>query len=86
MYDFRASYRNIAYFNFLPSFANPFLEQGVLFTERTFDTHRRITDVQLDLFPGRRIIPYFAFGRNSDFGRGITTFVRPATSTPSART
>ena len=82
VYDFRASYRNIAYFNFLPSFANPFLEQGVLFSERTFDTHRRITDVQLDLFPGRRLIPFFAYGRNSDFGRGITTFVSTGNEYP----
>ena len=75
VYDFRASYRNIAYFNFLPSFANPFLDQGVLFSESTYDTHRRITEVGIDLFPGRLLIPYFAYGRNSDFGHGITTFV-----------
>jgi hypothetical protein len=82
VYDFRASYRNIAYFNFLPSFANPFLEQGVLFSESTYDTHRRITQVDLDLFPGRLLIPFFSYGRNSDFGRGITTFVSTSNEYP----
>lgn len=81
-YDFRASYRNFAYFNFLPSFANPLLEQGVPFTERAFDVHRRITQVDLDLRPGHRFVPFFSFGRNSDFGRGITTFVGSANEYP----
>jgi len=75
LYDFRADYRNIAYFNYLPSFANPQLDLGLLASQRTFDTTRRISEFQLDLFPGRRIIPYLAFSRNAESGRGITTFV-----------
>ncbi|MFB3829242.1 MAG: hypothetical protein ACE15B_20915 [Bryobacteraceae bacterium] len=74
-YDFRADYRSIAYYSFLPSFANPFRDLGIAATERAFDTRRRFSDISLDLFPGKRIVPYVAFGRNSWFGRGITTFV-----------
>jgi len=35
---------------------------------------RRMSDFQLDLFPGHRIIPYFAYGRDSGQGTGVTTF------------
>lgn len=82
LYEFRASYRNFAYFNFLPSFANPLLDQGVASAERAFDVHRRVTQVEFDLFPGGRLVPFFAYGRNSDFGRGITTFVGDANEYP----
>lgn len=75
IYDFRFDYRNIAYFNFLPSYANPFLPQGVLTTERAFDSWRRMSSFELDLMPGQRIVPYFAYQRNSGRGRGITNFV-----------
>jgi hypothetical protein len=33
-----------------------------------------MSDFQLDLFPGHRIIPYLAYGRDSGQGTGITTF------------
>jgi hypothetical protein len=70
-YDFRFDYRNIAYFNALPSFASP----DTPFTQHAFDTRRRLTSFQLDLMPGRRIIPYLSYARNSGDGRGVTTFV-----------
>jgi hypothetical protein len=75
VYDFRFDYRNIAYFNYLPSYANPFLGQGVLATQRGFDTWRRMSSFQLDLMPGRRVTPYFAYERNSGRGRFLTDFV-----------
>ncbi len=73
-YRLSIDYRNIAYFNFLPSYANPGQIMGSLADENAFDTRIRNTDVRLDLFPGARITPYLAWGRNSDFGRGISTF------------
>src|SRR5574340_605386 len=57
LYDFRADYRSMAFYNFLPSFGNPFRDAGGLTTERAFDTRRRVTEISLYLFPGRRIIP-----------------------------
>src|SRR5215471_13476883 len=37
VYDFRFDYQNIAYFNAVPSFANPFAPGG--FDQQAFDTH-----------------------------------------------
>ncbi len=73
IYDLNVDYRNIAYFNAIPSFANPASPLG--FDEQSFDLHRRNTSVTLDLFPGRHILPYLAFERNSGYGNGIETFV-----------
>ena len=75
VYDLTANYRNMIYFNFLPSFANPLREQGLLLTQRSFDIHRRMADINLELRPGKRIVPYLAYDRNSNEGTGITTFV-----------
>jgi hypothetical protein len=73
LYDLRLNYRNIAYFNAVPSYANPNFPGG--FNERTFDTRRREASFELDLFPGSRFIPYVAYDRNSGHGRGIETWV-----------
>jgi hypothetical protein len=78
LYDFRFDYKNIAYFNAVPSYANPVAPAG--FDERSFDTRRREASFQLDLFPGSRIIPYLAYDRNSGHGRGIETWVLGATN------
>ena len=78
VYDFSFDYRNIAYFNALPSFANPQAPLG--FDERAFDINRRMTTFSLDLFPGKRIIPYVAFDRNSGYGRGIATWLQDASN------
>lgn len=77
LYDFRFDYRNIAYFNAVPSFANPFQPGG--YDQQSFDTRRRDANFQLDLFPGTRFIPYFAYDRNSGHGRGIETWVLGST-------
>lgn len=81
-YRFNLDYRNIAYFNFLPSFANPRLAQGILLNQRSFDISRRLFDAQLDLLPGRPIIPYFAFTRDSGSGTGVTNFVADGNEYP----
>jgi hypothetical protein len=77
LYDFRFDYRNIAYFNAIPSFANPIAPAG--FNEQSFDTRRREASFELELLPGSRIIPYLAYDRNSGHGRGIETWVLGAT-------
>lgn len=78
LYDFRLDYRNIAYFNAVPSFANPNAPGG--FDEQSFDTRIRDLDVQLDLFPASRIIPYVAYNRNTNGGLGIQDWVIGATN------
>ena len=73
LYELNVDYRNIAYFNAIPSFANPASPLG--FDEQSFDLRRRTGSVNLELFPGRHIIPYLAFERNSGYGHGIETWV-----------
>ena len=63
----------MAYFAAEPSFANPFAPGG--FDEQSFDTRRRVMSFDLDLFPGKNIIPYLAYDRNSWQGHGIDTWV-----------
>jgi len=82
LYDFTADYRNIAYFNALPSFADPLLERGVILNERSFDIRHRMTSFELDLRPGSWLIPYLAYDRNAESGNGITTFVTDANEYP----
>jgi hypothetical protein len=71
VYDFSFDYRNIAYFNAVPSFANP---SG--FDEQSFDIRRRALSAGLDLFPGGHFIPYLDFDHNAGSGRGIETWVQ----------
>src|SRR5271157_2564972 len=74
IYDFSFDYSNIAYFNALPSYSNPLAPAG--FNEQAFDTRRRTTSASLDLRPGKMIVPYLAFDRNSGYGHGIDTWVQ----------
>jgi hypothetical protein len=76
IYNLRFDYQNIAYFNAVPSFANPSAPSG--FDQQSFDTRRRNTMITLDLFPNRRIRPYVAFYRNTGNGTGIDDFVQGA--------
>lgn len=78
LYDFRFDYRNIAYFNAVPSYANPSAPDGLSplgFNERAFDIDRRSASFELDLFPGHRIVPFLAYDRDSAGGHGIETWV-----------
>jgi hypothetical protein len=81
-YHFTADYRNLAYFNFLPSFANPGPVSGLSLNQRSFDIHRRYYNFELDLLPGRRIVPFLGFTRDSGFGSGITDFVASSNEYP----
>ena len=82
LYDFNADYRNIAYFNSLPSFADPLLARGVILNERSFDVRRRMSSFELNLLPGNWLVPYLAYDRNSGSGNGITTFVTDGNEYP----
>jgi hypothetical protein len=81
-YKFSADYRDIAYFDFLPSYADPLLSRGVVLNEQAFDTHRKIGTFQLDLLPTNWIIPYLAYDFNSGSGTGSTAFVTDANQFP----
>jgi hypothetical protein len=76
LWTFSGDYRNIAYFNAMPSFANPFAPKG--FNEQAFDTRRRTGYANLQFLPGKHIMPYLSFERNSGYGHGVTTWVQDA--------
>jgi hypothetical protein len=74
LYDFNFDYRDMAYFNALPSFANPGAPGG--FDEQSMDIRRRALNAGLDLFPGGHFVPYLAFDHNAGSGSGIETWVQ----------
>lgn len=82
-YRFRLDYRNIAYFNAVPSFANPFSGPGVV-NQHSYDTHRRLVDLNLEIRPGARLVPYLGYSRNSQRGTGLTDFVLDVNEYPVA--
>ena len=84
IYDFNFDYRDIAYFSLLPSFADPLLGTGIVLDEDSYFARRRMSDFQLDLLPGHRIMPYLAYGRDSGQGTGITTFESDVNTYPVA--
>jgi hypothetical protein len=73
-YRLTVDYRNLSYFNFLPSYANPLIGTSLSMNQHSYDTARRYTDVQLDLLPGHRVVPYLGYTHNSGAGTGITDF------------
>ncbi|MBM3785334.1 MAG: hypothetical protein FJW30_13290 [Acidobacteria bacterium] len=81
----RLDHRDTAYFNAMPSYANPLLDRGVFLNQRAFDTRRRFTDLFFE-FGGRSWKPYAAWTRDGGDGRGVTTFVSDGNEYPVANT
>lgn len=75
LYDVRGDYRDIAYYNNLPSYADPLMSRGIVLDEQSFDLRRRMANVSIDLLPGNWFIPYLAFERDSSVGTGATVYV-----------
>jgi len=73
LYQFRADYRNLKYFNFIPTYSNPLLVNGSLLGQHSLDVSYRSTDLELKLFPNSKVRPYVAYSRSSSFGPGFTT-------------
>lgn len=79
LYEFNADYRDLAYFNYLPSYADPLLSmRGIALNEQAFDTRRRTGSFSLDLLPANWIVPYFAYDKDSGSGTGTTVLVSGA--------
>jgi hypothetical protein len=77
-----ANYSNIAYYNFLPSFANPLLDKGSMMDQRSYDTLIRNFNSELTFFPGSRIEPYLIYEQNNDQGTGITPLITDVNQYP----
>lgn len=74
LYDFQLRYRNLTYFNDLPTFANPLLGEGLLLSQRALDITRRQIDADLTLRPRKTISPFFDVYKAEGFGRGTTIY------------
>jgi hypothetical protein len=81
-YDLAADYRDLVYFNNLPSFADPLLSRGITLDEQSFDTRRRVSNFELDLLPGNWIVPYLGYSRDAGSGTGVAVFVSDANQFP----
>ncbi|MEZ5352505.1 MAG: hypothetical protein R2762_07695 [Bryobacteraceae bacterium] len=66
LYRLDVRYRNLAYFNQLPSYS---------LNRQSSDLRRRGNDAEFTLFPGRGITPFFAWSVDSGTGAGISHFV-----------
>lgn len=73
-YRFTLGYRHTNDFSANPTYANPFLEQGVGNGQHTYDRDRNVLDADLQFFPGGRITPFVGFGANRWSGPGTTTY------------
>jgi hypothetical protein len=81
-YNFSGDYRNIAYYNNLPGYADPLLGSGLVLNEQAQDTRKRIGDFRLDLLPNHVFMPYLEYDHTSDTGTGIANFVANADEYP----
>lgn len=86
LYDFNADYRDFAYFNYLPSYADPLQSRGVSLDEQAFELRRKFTDMSLNLWPAAWVTPYVEFNRDSNYGGGTSVFVTDADSFPVPQT
>jgi hypothetical protein len=74
LYRLRLGYRTADAFSALPAFANPLLDQGIIPGQHTFDRTRESLDIELELLPSQRIVPFIAYSRNQYDGPGTTTY------------
>jgi hypothetical protein len=82
IYDFNADYRDFAYYNFLPTYADPLFSQGIVLDEQSFNTRRKIAALSLDILPGHWWTPYFGWDHDSSSGNGETAFVTDSNEYP----
>ena len=74
IYRVRFAYRTIDAFSSVPTFANPFLGEGVLVGQHTFDRTRTIIDADLELLRWGKITPFIGYTSNQYSGPGTTTY------------
>jgi hypothetical protein len=73
LYKFTFQWRETDHFSALPAFANPFLADGIIPGQQTYDRTRKLYDATLELFPGKSISPMIQYTRSTYKGPGRTT-------------
>src|SRR6516225_9671081 len=82
-YETIFNYRNIAYYNFLPSFADPLASTtGNFLDEQSRDLFLRNSSFLVNMLPGRHFIPFFGYDRSSVSGSGIVNIVETSNEYP----
>ncbi|MEO8028200.1 MAG: MtrB/PioB family outer membrane beta-barrel protein [Bryobacteraceae bacterium] len=84
VYSLSFDYRNLAYFDALPSFADPTLDRGVVLNQKSFDVRRRYADLLLEMRPGSKVIPFLGWTHSSGSGHGVTDYVVDGNNYPVA--
>ncbi|HXK58388.1 MAG TPA: hypothetical protein PLP42_00710 [Acidobacteriota bacterium] len=72
-YDLKFDYRDVQYFSSVPSFANPFFEQGNLQSQHIFDIGQRYSRLEVKFRPDKAIAPFVAWDRSDRRGPVRTT-------------
>ena len=68
------TWRETDLYSALPAFANPFLDEGIIPGQQTYNRTRNIYDATLELLPGKIISPLLGYTRNTYVGPGTTTY------------
>jgi hypothetical protein len=74
LYRLNFQWRQTDEFSALPAFANPFLDEGIIPGQQTWNRTRNIYDASLELLPGKIISPVLGYTRNVYQGPGTTTY------------
>lgn len=82
LYEFNADYRDLAYFNELPSYADPLFSRNFALDEQAFDERNRFSDFSLDLLPGNWLVPYVDYSHDAESGHGSSVFVTDVNEFP----
>jgi hypothetical protein len=68
------TWRETDLYSALPAFANPFLAEGIVPGQQTYNRTRNIYDATLELLPGKIVSPILEYTRNTYNGPGTTTY------------
>ncbi|HUO85068.1 MAG TPA: porin [Thermoanaerobaculia bacterium] len=73
-YELKLTWRQAEMYSALPALANPFLDQGIIPGQHTIDRDRTTLDLDLELRPWERIVPFIGYTRFQNEGPGATTY------------
>lgn len=74
LYRVRFGYRTFDSFRALPAVANPFLAQGIIPGQHTFDRNRKLFDADVEWLGFRSITPFAGYSWGNNEGPGTTTY------------
>jgi hypothetical protein len=72
-YNLVLDYNHFENFSALPTLANPFIQDGIIPGQHTFDRGRDMASVELQLMPGRTVTPIIGYRWNRMDGPRTTT-------------